>query len=204
MYTALNTPRLGRGKTGSPDLFFFRTHARSRGARQRAAKMSPKGKSHAGPGAPRQGVFVAKIDELKGITVIDEYFWPAPRQRGGARGSGTRPHPVGAGGSGQGQATSSVAHTSSPTVAGPTPNKSSGDLLTAIADTAGSVVDSATQVMTGVVSTEATREPSLMQVFSHSRKEPGSSTPSRLSCRRALLEHAPFCTRCSSCRRKGP
>ena len=83
--------------------------------------MSPKGKSHAGPGAPRQGVFVAKIDELKGITVIDEYFWPAPRQRGGARGSGTRPNSIGAGGSGRGQAvtqaTSSVAHTSSPTVA---------------------------------------------------------------------------------------
>ena len=52
-------------------------------------KGQPKGKSHAGPGAPRQGVFVAKADELKGITAIDEYFLPAPRQRGGARGSGT-------------------------------------------------------------------------------------------------------------------
>ena len=91
----------------------------------------PKGKSHAGPGAPRQGVFVAKPDELKGITAIDEYFLQAPRQRGGARGSGTRPNSVGAGGSGRGQATSSVAHTSSPTVAAPTRNESAGDLLTA-------------------------------------------------------------------------
>ena len=97
-------------------------------------------------------MFVAKADELKGITAIDEYFLPAPRQRGGARGSGTRPNSVGAGGSGRGQATSSVAHTSSPTVAAPTPNESSGDLLTAIVDAAGSVVDSAAQVMTGAVS----------------------------------------------------
>ena len=97
-------------------------------------------------------MFVAKADELKGITAIDEYFLPAPRQRGGARGSGTRPNSVGAGGSGRGQATSSVAHTSSPTVAAPTPNESAGDLLTAVVDAAGSVVDSAAQVMTGAVS----------------------------------------------------
>ena len=97
-------------------------------------------------------MFVAKADELKGIRAIDECFVRAPQQPGGARGSGTRPHPVGAGGSGQGQATSSVAHTSSPTVAAPTPNESAGDLLTAIVDAAGSVVDSAAQVMTGAVS----------------------------------------------------
>ena len=97
-------------------------------------------------------MFVAKPDELKGITVIDEYFLQAPRQRGGARGSGTRPNSVGGGGSGRGQATSSAAHTSAPTVAAPTRNESAGDLLTAIVDVAGSVVDSAAQVMTGAVS----------------------------------------------------
>ena len=97
-------------------------------------------------------MFVPKADELKGITAIEEIFLPAPRQRGGARGSGTRPNSVGAGGSGRGQATSSVAHTSSPTVAAPTPNESAGDLLTAVVDAAGSVVDSAAQLMIGAVS----------------------------------------------------
>ena len=97
-------------------------------------------------------MFVAKADELKGITAIDEYFVRAPQQPGGARGSGTRPNSVGAGGSGRGQATSSAAHTSAPTVAAPTRNESAGDLLTAIVDVAGSVVDSAAQVMTGAVS----------------------------------------------------
>ena len=76
-------------------------------------------------------MFVAKADELKGIRAIDECFVRAPQQPGGARGSGIRLHAVGAGGSGRGQAS---------------------DLLTAIVDTAGSVVDSATQIMTGVVS----------------------------------------------------
>ena len=65
----------------------------------------PKGTSQAWPGAPRQGVFVAKADELKGIMAVDEYFVRAPQQPGGARGSGTRSNPVGAGGSGRGQAT---------------------------------------------------------------------------------------------------
>ena len=37
-------------------------------------------------------------------------------------------------------------------VAAPTSNESAGDLLTAIVDVAGSVVDSAAQVMTGAVS----------------------------------------------------
>jgi hypothetical protein len=37
-------------------------------------------------------------------------------------------------------------------VAAPTPNESAGDLLTAVVDAAGSVVDSAAQVMTGAVS----------------------------------------------------
>ena len=95
---------------------------------------------------------VAKAEELRSITATDECFLPAPRQADGAQGSGTRPNPVGAGGSGRGQATSSVAHTSSQTVAAPTPNESAGDLLTAVVDAAGSVVDSAAQVMTGAVS----------------------------------------------------
>ena len=90
-------------------------------------------------------MFVAKADELKGIGAIEKFFVRAPQQQGGARGSGTRPNPVGAGGSGRGQATSSVAHTSSQTVAAPTPNESAGDLLTAVVDAAGTVVDSAAQ-----------------------------------------------------------
>ena len=50
-------------------------------------------------------MFVAKADELKGITAIDEYFVRAQQQPGGAQGSGTRPHPVGAGGSDRGYGT---------------------------------------------------------------------------------------------------